>query len=574
MHFLRTLHLLERGETMKRIFLVIILLAAVGGGYWGITRSAVLAAIEENEYWGMTRSSGSAPVPISLTGSGTIEAETIAITAELGGRIIELKVDEGDEVTAGQVLVELDKADLLAQQTQLEAALTTVKANLALISAPARTEDVVAAQAHLGQAEVAEYGAKLTWQRARELVNNPHQLAARINQAQARVTGAERELELAQVNLKRMDIQAEAAGRDQTTVLGGNEGLVQSEVAQYRLQAARTGVEMAEVALAGAKRQVEHLIRLRDMPLPLIAQANAAEAAFRQAEAAVLAAEANLTAVQADPTPEDIAVAQAQVLEAEAILAAVDIQLAKQTLTAPRNGLVSLKLVEPGELAAPGAVLLELNDIETVELTVYIPETQIGLIKIGQQALVSVDAYDDELFEGVVSFIAHEAEFTPRNVQTQKERVNLVFAVKIKLDNADHRLKPGMPADAEILLTTQSSPAASGHSTATPSPTLLAQPTVFPAATPTPVKAEPAPTVTPTPTATEISPAVQAEVIAWGLNVRSGPGIDYSVIASLSKGDIVPVIDVDPNTGWLQVQLPDGEKIGWISGSPTYVLAR
>ncbi len=553
---------------------VIILLAAVGGGYWGITRSAVLAAIEENEYWGMTRSSGSAPVPISLTGSGTIEAETIAITAELGGRIIELKVDEGDEVTAGQVLVELDKADLLAQQTQLEAALTTVKANLALISAPARTEDVVAAQAHLGQAEVAESGAKLTWQRARELVNNPHQLAARINQAQARVTGAERELELAQVNLKRMDIQAEAAGRDQTTVLGGNEGLVQSEVAQYRLQAARTGVEMAEVALAGAKRQVEHLIRLRNMPLPLIAQANAAEAAFRQAEAAVLAAEANLTAVQADPTPEDIAVAQAQVLEAEAILAAVDIQLAKQTLTAPRNGLVSLKLVEPGELAAPGAVLLELNDIETVELTVYIPETQIGLIKIGQQALVSVDAYDDELFEGVVSFIAHEAEFTPRNVQTQKERVNLVFAVKIKLDNADHRLKPGMPADAEILLTTQSSPAASGHSTATPSPTLLAQPTVFPAATPTPVKAEPAPTVTPAPTATEISPAVQAEVIAWGLNVRSGPGVDYSVIATLSKGDIVPVIDVDPNTGWLQVQLPGGEKIGWISGSPTYVLAR
>lgn len=559
---------------MKRIFLVIILLATVGGGYWGITRPAVLAALEENDYWGMTGSSGAPPLPISLTGSGTIEAETIAITAELGGRIIELKVDEGDEVTTGQVLVELDKADLLAQQTQLEATLATAKANLALISAPARTEDVAVAQAHLGQAEVAEYGANLTWQRARELVNNPHQLAARINQAQARVTGAERELELAQVNLKRMDIQAEAAGRDQTTVLGGNQGLVQSDVAQYRLRAARTGLEMAEVALAGAKRQVEHLIRLRDMPLPLIAQANAAEAAFRQAEAAVLAAEANLTAVQADPTPEDIAVAQAQVLEAEAILAAVDIQLAKQTLSAPRNGLVSLKLVEPGELAAPGAMLLELNDMETVELTVYIPETQIGLVKIGQQALVSVDAYDDELFEGGVSFIAHEAEFTPRNVQTQQERVNLVFAVKIKLDNADHRLKPGMPADAEILLTTPVSPAASGHSPTTPSPTLLAPPTVFPAATPTPVKAEPAPTVTPAPTATEISPAVQAEVIAWGLNVRSGPGVDYSVIAILSKGDIVPVIDVDPNTGWLQVQLPDSEKIGWISGSPTYVLAR
>ncbi len=549
---------------MKRIILVIILLAAIGGGYWGITRSAVLAAIE-SESWGVARTAAAAPAPTRLTGSGTIEAETVAITAELGGRILDLKVDEGDEVRAGQVLVELDKADLLAQQTQLAAALATAQANLALVSAPARTEDVAAAQAQLVQVKVGRDGAKLTWQRAAELVNNPHQLEARINQAQTQVTGAERELEMAQVNLKRIEIQAEAAGRDQTTVLGANEGLVQSEVAQYRLQATQTGVEMAEVALAGAKKQVEYLIRLQEKPLPLIVQANAAEAAYRQAEAGVLAAEANLTAVKADPTPEDIAVAQAQVLEAKAILAAVEVQLAKQTLIAPRDGLISRKLVEPGELAAPGAVLLELNDIESVKLTVYIPEDQIGQIKIGQKALVSVDAYDDERFEGVVSFIAHEAEFTPRNVQTQKERVNLVFAVKIKLDNADHRLKPGMPADAEILL--KSRPSA----VVAPSPTTRPQPTVSSTATPTPVKAEPTSTVAPTPTATEVPPTVQAEVIAWGLNVRSGPGIDQPVIATLSKGDTVPVIDVDPNTGWLRVQLPDGAKTGWISGSPTYV---
>jgi multidrug resistance efflux pump len=398
-----------------------------------------------------------------------------------------------------------------------------------------------------------------------ELVNNPHQLEARISRAQARVTGAETELEMARVNLKRMDIQAEAAGRSQVTVLGVNEGLVQNKVAQYQLQAARMGVEMAEVTMAGAKKQVEHLIRLRQQPLPLLAQASAAEAAYRQAEAAVLAAEANLTAVEADPAPEDVAVAQAQILEAEAILSAVKIQLTKQTLTAPRNGLVSQKLVEPGELAVPGAVLLDLNDIETVELTVYIPETQIGLVKIGQKALVSVDAYDDELFGGLVNFIAHEAEFTPRNVQTQKERINLVFAVKIKLDNADQRLKPGMPADAEILLESQPS------EMRILSPTILAQPTVSPTVTPTPVKAGPTSTIGPTPTATEVPPPVQAEVIAWGLNVRSGPGVNYSVIATLSMGDIVPVIDLDPNTGWLQVRLLDGEKIGWISGSPTYV---
>ncbi len=552
---------------MKRIVYVIILLVAIGGGYWGVTRSPALAAIER-AYLAVDRPPVVTPAPTSLTGSGTIEAETVVVTAELGGRILEILVKEGDEVMAGQALVELDKADLLARQTQLEATLMTAKANLALVSAPARPQDIDAAQAQLTQAKVTRDGARLTWQRALALVADPHHLDAKINQAQARVTDTERELEMAQVNLKRMDIQTEAAGRSQVTVLGANEGLVQNEVAQYQLQAARIGVEMAEVTLTGAKKQVEHLTRLRQQPLLLMAQANAAEMAYRQAEAAILAVEANLTAVKADPTPEDIAVAEAQVLEAEAILAAVEIQLAKQTLTAPRNGLISRKLVEAGELAVPGAVLLELNDIDTVELTVYIPETQMGLVKIGQMALVSVDAYEDELFEGVVSFMAHQAEFTPRNVQTQQERVSLVFAVKIKLDNANHRLKPGMPADAEILLTTQP------NGIGTPSPTIFPQPTLSPTATSTPVKAEPTATIAPSPPATEVFPNVQAEVLAWGLNVRGGPGVHHSVIATLSKGDIVPVIDVDPNSGWLQVELSDNDKTGWISGSPTYVLMR
>ena len=126
---------------MRRIIFMIILLATIGGGYWGITRSAALAAVGD-EYWWITRSSAPAPAATSVTGSGTIEAETVAITAELGGRILDLAVDEGNEVTAGQVLVELDKADLLAQQFQLETALATAKANLTLVSAPARAEDV------------------------------------------------------------------------------------------------------------------------------------------------------------------------------------------------------------------------------------------------------------------------------------------------------------------------------------------------------------------------------------------------------------------------------------------------
>jgi hypothetical protein len=353
-------------------------------------------------------------------------------------------------------------------------------------------------------------------------------------------------------------------------MLGGNEGLVQHDVAQYQLQAARARLEMAEIALAGAQRQVEHLGSIRDRPLQLIARANTAEAAYHQAEAAVLVAAANLAAVKADPTAEDIAVAHAKVQETEAALAALEVQLAKQNLTAPRHGLVAQKLINPGELAAPGAVLLELSDIETVDLTVYIPETQIGRVKIGQPAQVSVDAYDDEQFEGTVSFIAHEAEFTPRNVQTQEERVNLVFAVKISLDNDDQRLKPGMPADARILITSQP-----GYSSTRPLPQPTAsrsvRPTVTAPATSTsvPTRAEVSPTVAPSPTAAE--PTTYAEVLTWGLNVRSGPGVDYPVVSWLPQGTLVLVLEIDPETGWLQVPLPASEKIGWISANPAYV---
>ncbi|MBN1221041.1 MAG: efflux RND transporter periplasmic adaptor subunit [Anaerolineae bacterium] len=419
---------------MKRIIPLIIILAAIGAGYWWYNNQQLTAAALEPE----------AEVP--LVGSGSIEAETVAITAELGGRIIEILANEGEEVSAGQVLIELDKSDLLAQQAQLEAALATAKANLESVSATARPEEIALAEAQLAQAQVNRDGLKMVWETVAALVENPHELDSQINQAQTRVTEAEKNLEMALVNQKRAEINEEAASRNQSD----HAALVQYEVAQHHLEVAQIGVQMAEVMLAGAKRQVELLTQLRDNPLLLITQAHSAEMAYQQAEAVVLAAQANLIAVKADPTPEDIAVAKAQVAEAEAAMAAVLVQLDKQTLTAPRDGLISQKLVNPGELSTPGVVLMELSDIDSVDLTVFIPETRIGQVKIGQKALVQVDAYPGEVFEGEVSFIAHEAEFTPRNVQTQEERVNLVFAVKITLDNPDHRLKPGMPADAEI----------------------------------------------------------------------------------------------------------------------------
>jgi HlyD family secretion protein len=116
-------------------------------------------------------------------------------------------------------------------------------------------------------------------------------------------------------------------------------------------------------------------------------------------------------------------------------------------LKAPSGGVILERLVHTGELAVPGAPLFTLADLDQVTLTVYVPEADLGRVSLGQDVEVTVDAYD-QVFAGQVTHIASQAEFTPKNIQTQEERVHMVFAVKIRLDNPDQLLKPGMPADA------------------------------------------------------------------------------------------------------------------------------
>jgi HlyD family secretion protein len=121
-------------------------------------------------------------------------------------------------------------------------------------------------------------------------------------------------------------------------------------------------------------------------------------------------------------------------------------------LQAPRKGIVLERMVNVGEIAPPNFSLLTIADLDQVTLTVYVPENQIGLIKVGQSVEVRVDSFPERTFNGEVVYIASRAEFTPKNVQTKEERVSTVFAVKIEIPNPDQTLKPGMPADAQILV--------------------------------------------------------------------------------------------------------------------------
>ncbi|MBN1573088.1 MAG: efflux RND transporter periplasmic adaptor subunit [Deltaproteobacteria bacterium] len=148
----------------------------------------------------------------------------------------------------------------------------------------------------------------------------------------------------------------------------------------------------------------------------------------------------------------DLDSAESAYLQAKSSLEYIDATLVDTKLYAPISGVVTSKNLEVGETAFPGVALLTLADLRLVWMKIYVAEPVMGLINLGDEARVMVDSYPSRTFSGKVTYISQEPEFTPKNVQTQEERTKLVFAVKIELKNDDLALKPGMPADAEILL--------------------------------------------------------------------------------------------------------------------------
>ncbi len=128
----------------------------------------------------------------------------------------------------------------------------------------------------------------------------------------------------------------------------------------------------------------------------------------------------------------------------------LELQLDKMTLRSPVDGIVGRRSIHVGEVVSPASTLMVVTQLEQAELTLYVPEAEIGRVRVGQKVEVKVDSFPNEIFPGEVTFINSDAEFTPRNVQTQAERANTVFAVKVKIPNPDQKLKAGMPADARF----------------------------------------------------------------------------------------------------------------------------
>jgi HlyD family secretion protein len=177
-----------------------------------------------------------------------------------------------------------------------------------------------------------------------------------------------------------------------------------------------------------------------------------AATALQRSEAALKAAQQRLDEAQEGSRKEDIAIAHANLDQAKANLGLSRINAGYTTLRAPAAGIITVRQAELGEVIAPGSPVVSLADLDHIWLRSYIAETDLGRIRWGQDATVTTDTYPGKQYHGRISFIAPNAEFTPKSVQTYKERVTLVYRIKIDVDNPNHELKPGMPADAHIQL--------------------------------------------------------------------------------------------------------------------------
>jgi HlyD family secretion protein len=428
-----------RFTTLAICLLVAALLVSCAGGSEG---SNVLADTWQKLFVPGESSISTSPsnsVAGTLVASGFIEGEEVTIAPEVGGHLVELLVARGDEVSAGDVLVRLDDISFQSQRAEAEAGLATANADLNRVLAAARPGEIAGARAALVEARAMRDGMENVVLNVQDVISQPLALNTEIDEARAQAYLAEQEVEMAEA-----DLEATKLRHNVYSDRGGDV----KRIWDLQLQVSQAELTRTEIKLDGAWAYLRALLAIRDNPLALKAELHQAETAVRLADTQIAAAQARLDELEAGATAEEIAVAEAQVRFAEAALHLIDAQAAQLTLHAPISGIVSSRMTQIGETVTAGKPLLALADINEVNLVLYIPESRIAEVQVGQVVEVQVDSFPDRRFTGHVLSVAGEAEFTPRNVQTQEERVNLVFAVKVRLPNPQRVLKAGMPADA------------------------------------------------------------------------------------------------------------------------------
>ncbi|WKZ41803.1 MAG: efflux RND transporter periplasmic adaptor subunit [Anaerolineales bacterium] len=393
-----------------------------------------------------------------LTASGTIEATQVNIAPELAGKVIEVLVEEGQFVTKDSTLLHLDPSLLTAQQAVASAAVDS--ANAALASARTKYDQTLeAAIAAQASQRAADWRASSPTE-----FDQPNwyiEQSAQITAAQAELDSAQTEITEARTSLDNVLNSVDSAdfvAAEKRLAEARIAFLVAKDVKAQADAASQSGGlrDAASDYYDAAVDELEDAQKEYDDLLDTDAAEDIEYARGRVfvAEQRYDAAYARLLALQTgENSPAVIAAkntldqAQKNVAQAEASLALVEAQIAKLTVNAPMDGVILTRNVKPGEFVQPGAVALKLADLNNLTITVYVPEDRYGEIMLGQTAEVTVDSFPNENFTAVVIHISDKAEFTPRNVQTVEGRSSTVYAIKLKVENADGKLKIGMPAD-------------------------------------------------------------------------------------------------------------------------------
>ncbi|KAA3647277.1 MAG: HlyD family efflux transporter periplasmic adaptor subunit [Chloroflexi bacterium] len=385
----------------------------------------------------------------ALKASGVVEVTQVKLASEIGGKVLEVFVQEGDAVEAGQELVLFDGELLAVQLAEAQAGLTVAQASYDQLAATSEIEILAAQQAIddlYKHADVALAEAQQEVANAQDLVRDSERRVTNL------IVGSRRtDIDTAHANVVLLEDQLEDALEDFEDYADKPE----TNLTRARYQ----------LVLSNIQRTYDDAVRLlnnlegnaNDIDMAL------AEADLAFAQALLGVAKINHEELQESggPDPDDLEVATARLAAAEAALplalaqveaaqaavALLEVQQDKLVITAPSDAVILDRLAEPGEIVLPGSALLTMASLNEINITVYIPEDRYGQINLGDTAQLTVDSFPDEVFTATVTRIANQAEYTPRNVQTEEDRRTTVFGIELTVEDPDGKLKPGMPGD-------------------------------------------------------------------------------------------------------------------------------
>ncbi|HKP85323.1 MAG TPA: HlyD family efflux transporter periplasmic adaptor subunit [Blastocatellia bacterium] len=361
-------------------------------------------------WWVFLRGPGAPEGVIAL--SGRIESDDAAVAAKTTGRIRQITVREGDQVKAGQVIAILDDDQIKAREDQERSAVEQAEAKLKQAQ-----QEIAVLEAQLEQSRLGVTQAQADAQ-------------GRVSQAQAQVAAAEASLAQARAAYRQA-----LYDKERFTTLAKQGIVSEREGMQYV-----TAVETQEAIVAASERQVE-----------------AARGALQAAKAtlenpAIRASQSAAILQQIQQAQAVITWSQADADRARARLEEAQANRRDLEIVAPFDATVATRAAEPGEVIAAGAPIVTLVNLDQVYLRGFIPEGQIGRVRVGQPARVYLDSNSKQALEAVVSRVDPQASFTPENTYFRDDRVKQVVGVKIQLTSPQGFAKPGMPADGEVLV--------------------------------------------------------------------------------------------------------------------------